>query len=315
MNDVKALALQLCPFSPPLESGLAQRFEVVRWFELAAAAQQQLLEHRAAGVRAVVTGGHIGCSNELMSALPSLGIIAINGVGVDKVDLALARARGVRVVRTPGLLADDVADLAVGLIIGLLRGIPAADAFVRQGLWEQGAWPLARKVTGRRFGILGLGEIGSALARRLAPFGPIAYSGPRHKPVPYAFHPHVLDLARVSDVLVITCPANVATHHIVGAQVIDALGPEGILVNVARGSIVDEAALISALAAGKLQGAALDVFEGEPHVPESLRDSERVVLTPHIASATVETRARMAELILENLDAFIGGAPLTAAVV
>ena len=315
MSDGKPIALQLCPFSAQLEGGLAQRFEVVRWFQLEPPAQQRLLEHRAAAVRAVITGGHIGCSNDLMASLPSLGIIAINGVGVDKVDLSLARARGVRVVNTPGVLADDVADLAVGLIIGLLRGIPAADAFVRQGLWEQGAWPLARKVTGRRFGILGLGEIGSAIGRRLAAFGPVAYSGPRQKPVPYAFHPHVVDLARAADVLVISCPANAATHHIVSASVIDALGPEGILVNVARGSIVDEAALLAALAEGRLQGAALDVFENEPRVPESLRRNRQVVLTPHIASATVETRARMAELILGNLDAFSSGAPLTAAVV
>ncbi len=311
----RPIALQLCPFSAPLEGGLAQRFEVIRWFELEPTEQLRLLGSRAAAVRALITAGDVGCSNELMSALPSLGIVAINGVGLDKVDLSVAAARGVRVVRTPGVLADDVADLAVGLIIGLLRGIPAADAFVRQGLWEQGKWPLARKVTGRRFGILGLGEIGSAIARRLAAFGPIAYSGPGRKPVPHIFHPHVLDLARASDVLVISCPANAATHHIVSAPVIDALGPQGILVNVARGSIVDEAALIAALAGGKLQGAALDVFENEPHVPQSLRESQRVVLTPHIASATVETRERMAQLILENLDAFMSGAPLTAAVV
>lgn len=310
-----SIALQLCPFSAQLESGLAQRFEVARWFELEPTQQQRLLQSRAAAVRALITAGDVGCSNELLSALPALGIIAINGVGLDKVDLSLAQARGVRVVRTPGALTDDVADLAVGLIIGLLRGIPAADGFVRQGLWKTGRWPLAHKVTGRRFGILGLGEIGSAIGHRLAAFGKIAYSGPRQKPVPYAFHPHVADLARASDVLVISCPANAATRHIVSASVLDALGPEGILVNVARGSIVDEAALLSALAEGRLRGAALDVFENEPHVPDALRRSPQVVLTPHIASATVETRARMAELILESLDAFMSGAPLSSAVV
>jgi lactate dehydrogenase-like 2-hydroxyacid dehydrogenase len=315
MNEPRAIALQLCPFSPYLESELAHRFELIRWFELPALAQQQTLQQRAAAVRAVVTGGHVGCPNDLMVALPSLGIIAINGVGVDKVDLPLAKARGVRVVRTPGVLADDVADLAVGLVIGLLRGIPAADAFVRRGEWEKGGWPLARKVSGRRFGILGLGEIGSAIARRLAPFGPVAYSGPRRKPVPYPFHTGVLDLAQASDVLVISCPANESTHHLVGAAVIDALGPQGYLVNVSRGSIVDERALAAALAAGQLQGAALDVFEEEPHVPEALRASDRVVLTPHIASATVEVRAQMADLILRNLDAFMSGAPLAAPVV
>jgi lactate dehydrogenase-like 2-hydroxyacid dehydrogenase len=315
MNEPRAVALQLCPFSAHLESELARRFEVIRWFELGAPAQRQTLEQRAATVRAVVTDGRIGCPNELMAALPSLGIIAINGVGLDKVDLSLARAHGVRVVRTPGVLAEDVADLAVGLVIGLLRAIPAADAFVRRGEWEKGSWPLARKVSGRRFGILGLGEIGWAVARRLAAFGPVAYSGPRPKPVPYPFHAGVLELARASDVLVICCPANESTHHLVGASVIDALGPQGYLVNVARGSIIDERALTAALAAGKLQGAALDVFEDEPHVPEALRASNRVVLTPHIASATVEVRAQMADLILRNLDAFTSGMPLAAPVV
>jgi lactate dehydrogenase-like 2-hydroxyacid dehydrogenase len=315
MNEPRAIALQLCPFSAHLEGELARRFELIRWFELPVPAQQQTLQQRAAAVRAVVTGGHIGCPNELMAALPALGIIAINGVGVDKVDLSLAKARGVQVVRTPGVLADDAADLAVGLVIGLLRGIPAADAFVRRGEWEKGSRPLGRKVSGRRFGILGLGEIGSAIARRLAPFGPVAYSGPRRKPVPYPFHAGILDLAQASDVLVISCPANESTYHLVGASVIDALGPQGYLVNVARGSIIDERALAAALAAGKLQGAALDVFEDEPHVPAALRASDRAVLTPHIASATVEVRAQMADLILRNLDAFMSGTPLSAPVV
>ncbi len=315
MSEASAVALQLRSFSSVLEAGLAQRFEVLRWFELGAAEQKEWLSRRAASVRAVVTGGETGCPSDLMAALPSLGIIAINGVGIDKVDLPLARARGVRVVTTPGVLSDDVADLAVGLIIGLLRRIPAADAFVRRGDWEKGAWPLARKVTGRRFGIVGLGQIGSAIARRLSAFGPVAYTGPRQKPVPYRFHAELRDLARASDVLVISCPANDSTRHSVNTSVIDALGPQGYLVNVSRGSVVDESALTAALAAGKLRGAALDVYENEPHVSDALRSSSAVVLTPHIASATVETRAQMAEVILQSLDAFLQGAPLIAAVV
>jgi lactate dehydrogenase-like 2-hydroxyacid dehydrogenase len=266
-------------------------------------------------VRAVVSGGEIGCPSDLIVALPALGIIAINGVGVDKVDLALARGRGVHVTNTPGVLVEDVADLAVGLVIGLLRRIPAADAFVRRGDWEKGAWPLGRKVSGRRFGIVGLGQIGSAIATRLAAFGSIAYTGPRQKPVQYRFHAELVDLARAADVLVISCPARESTHHIVNAAVIDALGPQGYLVNVSRGSVVDERALIEALAARRLQGAALDVFENEPHVPEALRRSANSVLTPHTASATVETRMQMAELILKNLDAFCDCAPLPTAVV
>jgi lactate dehydrogenase-like 2-hydroxyacid dehydrogenase len=315
MSEDLAVALQLRPFTSALEAGLAQRFEVVRWFELGTSERQQWLSGRAASVRAVVSSGDLGCSNDLMAALPSLGIIAINGVGLDKVDLSLARSRGVRVVNTPGLLADDVADLAVGLIIALLREIPAADAFVRRGGWEQGGWPLARKVTGRRFGILGLGAIGSAIARRLAAFGPVSYSGPRRKPVPELFHAQLLDLAQASDVLIVACSANETSLGIVNAAVIDALGPQGYLVNISRGSIVEEGALAAALAAGRLRGAALDVFENEPHVPDGLRTSGAVVLTPHIASATEETRARMADLILQNLDAFLSGAPPPTAVV
>jgi lactate dehydrogenase-like 2-hydroxyacid dehydrogenase len=153
------------------------------------------------------------------------------------------------------------------------------------------------------------------VAARLAAFGPVAYTGPRRKPGPYAFHADLPALARASDVLVVTCPANTATHHLIGAAVIDALGPAGYIVNVARGSIVDEAALIAALEAGRLAGAALDVFDNEPHVPEALRNNPRVVLTPHMASATVETRTRMAEVVLENLDAFVGGATLSTAAV
>ena len=310
---MNAVALQLCPFAPPLEAALADRFELLRWFELDEAERSAWLWARATFVRAVVTSGQVGCPSALMEALPLLGIIAINGVGFDKVDVDLARRRGVGVTTTPGVLTEDVADLAVGLIIGLLRNIPAADAFVRAGDWVGGERPPGRKVSGRRFGIVGLGHIGLAIAQRLAAFGPVAYTSPRAKPVPYDFHPDLTALARASDVLVIACRANAATRHMVGATVIEALGPEGYLVNVARGSIVDEAALIEALAAGRLAGAALDVYEDEPHVPAALRASPKVVLTPHIARVTVETRKRMADLVLENLDAFLSGAPLPSA--
>jgi lactate dehydrogenase-like 2-hydroxyacid dehydrogenase len=313
MNDRRQTALQLCPLSAHLESGLNQRFDLIRWFELGDSEQIASLRERASAVRAVITGGHVGCTNELMEALPSLGIVAINGVGVDKVDLQFARRRGVRVTTTPGILTEDVADLAVGLIISLLRNIPASDAFVRAGHWLKGDRPLARTVSGRRFGIVGLGLIGSAIAARLVAFGPVAYTGPQRKPVPYEFHADLTELARISDVLVIACPANSSTRRLVNVPVIDALGPAGYLVNVARGSIVDEPVLAAALEEGRLAGAALDVFENEPDVPAVLRHSTKVVLTPHTASATVETRTRMADLVLKNLDAFIAGTPLPTA--
>lgn len=309
MTPYRPAALQLCPFSAYLETALAQRFEVIRWYSLSDSERKQWLGEKAPTVRAVVTGGHVGCSNELMAALPALGIIAINGVGVDKVDLPFARSRGVRVGTTPGVLTDDVADLAVGLIIGLLRGIPAADAFVRAGAWPKGDKTLARKVTGRRFGVVGLGHIGAAVAARLTPFGEVAYTGPRPKSVPFEYHPDVLSLARACTVLILTASASPATRHLVNSTVLDALGPEGYLINVARGSLVDEVALIAALRAGRLAGAALDVYEDEPHVPEALRHCPNVVLTPHMASATVETRTRMADVVLMNLDACLRGEP------
>jgi len=271
------------------------------------ATQAAWLHENGGMVRAVVTGGHIGCSSELMTALKNLGLIAINGVGVDKVDLHLAQARGVRISTTPGVLTEDVADLAVGLVIGLLRGLAQADAYVRAGSWADGDRPLGRKVSGRRFGILGLGQIGSAIASRLIAFGPVAYLEPAPKPVPYAYFAQPTVLAAASDVLIVACPANAATHHLVNAEVLRSLGPQGYLVNVARGSIVDEAALIAALARGEVAGAALDVFANEPHVPQALRSSERVLLTPHVASATVETRNAMADLVVHNLDSLFAG--------
>jgi lactate dehydrogenase-like 2-hydroxyacid dehydrogenase len=298
----KPTVLQLCPFSTYLETALNERFTVVRWFDMNPAAQTAWLNENGPTVRAVVTGGHVGCNPELMAALPKLRLIAVNGVGVDKVDLPLARSRGVRVSTTPGVLTEDVADLAVGLVIGLLRGVAQADAYVRAGSWVAGDRPLGRKVSGRRFGIVGLGQIGSAIASRLVAFGPVAYMGPAPKAVPYAYFAQPTALAAASDVLLIACPANAATLHLVNAEVLRSLGPEGYLVNVSRGSIVDETALTAALARGEVAGAALDVFENEPYVPAALRSSERVLLTPHVASATVETRKAMADLVLQNLD-------------
>ncbi|MET0292845.1 MAG: 2-hydroxyacid dehydrogenase [Steroidobacteraceae bacterium] len=313
MPNELPVALQLCPFSAFLEAGLSLRFEVIRWFKLDEAAQSKFLVERANTVRAVVSGGHIGCPNELMSSLPKLGVIAINGVGLDKVDLPFATSRGVAVGNTPGVLTEDVADLAVGLIIDLLRGIAASDAYVKAGKWPGGDRPLGRKVSGRRFGIVGLGRIGQAIAARLAPFGPVSYTGPKPKTVPFNYQPDLLQLARDSEVLVVACPATSETRKLIGDAVFEALGKDGYLVNVSRGSVVDEPALVAALRDGRIAGAALDVFENEPEVPAGLRTGDRTVLTPHIASATVETRVRMADMVLANLDAWRSGKPLPTA--
>jgi len=309
----KPVLLQLCPFAADLEQRLTRRFEVHRWFE--EADPDTWLVHHAPTVRAVATGGHIGISNDLMAALPALGIVAINGVGFDKVDLETARARGVRVTTTPDVLTDDVADLAVGLIIAQFRAIPAGDSHVREGAWPARDRPLGRKVTGAQFGIFGLGRIGLAIARRLAPFGPVAYTDQVEKPEPYRFVPSLTDLARESDVLILASAANASTFNIVDAAVFEALGPDGVVVNVARGSLVDEEALIAALANGTIRGAALDVFAQEPNVPEGLRRSDRVVLTPHIASGTRETRRNMADIVVGNVEAFLDGGQLIGALV
>ena len=305
-------ALQMRPFSPWLEQELQSRFHVHRWFEIAK--PEHFITEQGHAIRAVVTGGEIGIQPELMARLPSLGIVAINGVGFDKVDLEECRRRGVRVTTTPNVLTDDVADLAVGLTIALLRGIPASDRYVRDGLWKNGERPLARKVSGRRFGIVGLGQIGNAIGQRLAPFGPVAYCDVARKQVPYEFVGSPVELARWCDVLILATSANASTRRLIGREVLDALGPAGYLVNVARGSLVDEAELISALGDSRIAGAALDVFEDEPNVPQVLRLSANVLLTPHIASATVETREAMARAVMTNLDAFFAGQALPGAI-
>ena len=313
-RDADAVALQLCPFSAQLEEGLSQLFEVVRWHALSAAEQMKFLDQRAGEVVAVVTGGHIGCPARLMAALPNLGIISINGVGFDKVDLDDAKARGIRVTTTPDVLTADVADLAVGLTIDLLRGIGTSDRFLRAGKWQTGERPLGVRVTGKRFGIVGLGRIGRAAADRLAVFGPVRYYGPRPKEAPFPYEAKLVDLADWADVLVVACSANAASRHLVDAPVLAALGGDGFLVNVSRGLVVDEQALIEALEDRVIRGAALDVFADEPRVPDALVQSERTVLTPHIASATEECRREMAEMVLGNLRAFLSAQPLLTAV-
>jgi lactate dehydrogenase-like 2-hydroxyacid dehydrogenase len=306
--------LQLCPLMPSLEAELANRYTVHRYFEIAN--QANFLQEKADDIRAVVTGGHIGIPTDLANQLPQLEIVAINGVGYDKVDLNEAKKRGYRVANTPDVLTADVADLALGLIIALARQLTIADSHVRTGDWPKGELGLGRRVTGRRYGIFGLGRIGQAIAKRLEAFdAKIAYSSRRKLDVPYEFHDTITGLAANCDVLIIAAAASAETRHIVNKDVLDALGPKGTLVNIARGSLVDEAVLVAALTEGKIAGAALDVFENEPHVPQVLLKLKNVVLTPHVASATHETRAAMADLVLANLDAQFTGKPLPAAVV
>ena len=263
-------------------------------------------------VRAVAGSGDSRVSAELMAQLPALELISIMGVGYDGVDVAAAKARGVMVTHTPNVLNDDVADLAIGLMLCAARQLPAADRFVRSGQWLKGPMPLARKMSGARLGLVGMGRIGQAIAQRAQAFGmQIAYHTRSPKAgVPYAYHADLLSLARDSDFLVLITPGGAGTRHLVNAQVLQALGPKGFLVNVARGSVVDEAALIEALEGGVIGGAALDVFEDEPRVPQRLIDLPQVVLVPHIGSATGQTRQAMADLAFGNLREHFAGRPV-----
>jgi len=268
-------------------------------------------------VRAIVAGGAHGAANEIVDALPRLEIIAINGIGTDAVDLERARARSVRVTTTPDVLTEDVADLALGLMLATSRRICVADGFVRAGSWLHEHLPLAAKVSGKRLGILGFGHVGRAVARRAEGFSmQIAYCDrDRVTSVAYRFQSDLEQLAKDSDFLVIAASGGPTTRDLVNRPVLDALGPAGILINVARGSVVDEPALVAALAEGRLGGAGLDVFAHEPNVPKALWGMDNVVLQPHRASATVETRRAMADLVLANLAAhFAGREPVTPVV-
>ncbi|MDT0187042.1 2-hydroxyacid dehydrogenase [Microbacterium sp. ARD31] len=268
----------------------------------------QLTANEAASVRVAVTSGVWGVRAEHLDRLPALEAIVSFGVGYDATDVDEAARRGVVVSNTPDVLTDCVADAAVGLVIDVMRGLSAADRFVRRGEWAAGRTPpLARRVTGARIGIVGLGRIGLAIARRLEAFGTtISYHNRRARSdVSYAYVPDVVSLARGCDVLVLAAAGGDASRQLVDAAVLDALGPHGFLVNIARGSVVDEDALVAALQEGRIAGAGLDVFAAEPHVPSALLGRDDVVLLPHLGSATVETRRAMADLTLANVAAYL----------
>jgi lactate dehydrogenase-like 2-hydroxyacid dehydrogenase len=274
-------------------------------------AQNEALRQR---VRGIITRGNYAVPRGVMARLPALGVVSTCGVGYDQVDIEAAAERGIRVANTPGVLNDAVAELCIGLIFALLRRLPAADRFVRNGDWRAGAvFPLATSLAGKQVGIVGLGRIGKDIARRLEPFGVrLAYHGRNDQHLTWPFEAKLLDLAYRSDVLILIAPGGPDTAGMVDAAVLHALGPRGFLINVARGSVVDEEALIRALQNGNIAGAALDVFACEPEADPRLLELDNVVLTPHIGSATHETRLAMARLTLDNLHHFFeGGQVLT----
>ncbi|TAG25986.1 MAG: 2-hydroxyacid dehydrogenase [Burkholderiales bacterium] len=264
-------------------------------------------------IRAIAASGESKVPASLIELLPKLEIISVFGVGYDGVDVQAAIARGAKVTHTPNVLNDDVADLAIGLMLAAARQLPASDVYVKTGTWaEKGPMPLARKVSGARVGIVGMGRIGQAIAKRAAAFDmSIAYTSRNARAdVPFKHYASATELAAVSDYLVVITPGGATTKHLINAEVLKALGKKGILVNVARGSVVDEAALISALVDGTIGGAGLDVFENEPNVPQALRDMPHVVLSPHIGSATTQTRQAMADLAFGNLQSHFAGQAL-----
>jgi lactate dehydrogenase-like 2-hydroxyacid dehydrogenase len=314
-NKMKKRILQNGRLLPSLEAALAEEYDVhPLWREPDPAAY--LREHGAA-FEGLVTSAPVGADAALLRALPNLKIISSFGVGFDKLDLDFARERKIRVGYTPDVLNDCVADLAFGMMIDIARGIAAADRFVRRGDWLTGKYPIATRVSGKRLGILGLGRIGQAIARRAGGFDmEIAYTNRR--PVdgmPYRHEPSLARLAAWADFLVVSVAGGPGTQGLVSREVLAALGENGFLVNVSRGTVIDEEALVDALVNKTIAGAALDVFANEPHVPARLLECDNVLVLPHIASGTAETRTAMADLVLANLRAWFAGQELVTPLV
>lgn len=294
------------PMMTVFEDRLDELYTVHRLFD---PSQAQSIEAALPKIRAVVTGGGTGLSNEWMEKLPALGVIAVNGVGTDRIDLKFARERNIDVAITAGVLTDDVADLGIALLLDLLRQVAKGDAFVRAGKWAREAFPLGTAPKGKRVGILGLGQIGKAFGRRAEAFGMDISYWNRSAVTDVDWTPAAspMTLAQESDILVICIAASAQTQKLVNTEMLKALGPKGFLINIARGAVVDEDALLAALNDGTIAGAGLDVFVNEPNIREDFFSAPNTVLMPHQASATIETRMAMGDLVLVNVAAHIAG--------
>ena len=309
---MKPRLLQHASIPPLLDTALHSRYDVhPLWQE---ADPKAFLAAHGAEFTGYVTSARFGVDEATLAALPHLQVISSFGVGTETLPLQAARARGIAVGYTPDVLNDCVADTAFALVMDVARRLSAADRFVRRGDWLQGQFPLATRVSGKRLGILGLGRIGQVVAKRASGFDmEVRYHNRRPNPsVPYAYEATLAGLAEWADFLVVVSAGGPETHKLVSAEVLRALGPKGFLVNVSRGSVVDEDALVEALEQGVIAGAGLDVYMDEPRVPERLRALEQVVLLPHLASATHETRQAMADLVVRNLDAFFSSGQVEA---
>ena len=299
------------PMNRSVLAGTTVHFEVIRLWE--ADDPDAVLAERGKDIVAVANSGAT-VDGAFLDKLPSLQLVASFGVGYDKIDATAAAERGVVVTNTPGVLDDEVADTALGLLLMTAREFPQAERYLRAGKWNERAYPLApATLKGRTMGILGLGRIGEAIAHRAEAFGiSVAYHNRRPKDVAYRYYPSLVEMARDVDILTIVIPGGDETRHLVNAEVLEALGPDGILINVSRGTVVDEAALVDALRSRTILSAGLDVFEHEPAVHPGLLELDNAVLLPHVGSATVPTRDAMGRLVVENLVSwFATGVPVT----
>ncbi len=314
MSKIKLLAFE--DLLPAEMAKLESEFDVIRlWKE---ADPEGAIHKYALEIKAILScPGPIAVSRKMIEALPNLEIIAQNGVGYDNIDVAAAHARSVVVTNTPGVLTDDTADTAIALLLSVSRRIAEGDMFIRAGRWNGGDLPLGTSLSGKLAGIVGMGRIGRAIATRCTAFNMhIAYHGPHQKAdVPYRYYPDLITLARDADYLILACKGGVDTQNLINRAVLDAMKPRAFLINIARGSVVDQDALVEKLVNQKIAGAGLDVFAHEPDVPGELKSLDNVVLTPHIGSATLETRSKMGQLVLDNLAAHFAGQPLLTPVV
>ncbi len=301
---MKKHLLQTSPLSPKLDAQLDTEFIIHRlWEQQDAPAYLQANGNKIEGI---ATSAPVGAGAALIQQLPALKVIASRGVGLDKVDLELASKKGIQVSGTPNVLTDCVADLGIALLLDVARKVSASDRFVRAGQWLETKYPMTTSINHKKLGILGLGQIGRAIAQRAAGFRmEIRYNDRSANPeLPYIFESSLVELARWADFLIVTVSGGPATQHLISAEVLAALGSKGYLINIARGTVVDQQALVAALQNGTLAGAGLDVFEDEPRTPKELWSMDNVVLTPHMASGTAETREKMEDLVFANLQSF-----------
>ncbi|MEZ5651153.1 MAG: 2-hydroxyacid dehydrogenase [Burkholderiaceae bacterium] len=304
-----AEVLLLCPLYEPTQRALENAHRCHRLWE---APDRAALLRSLAHIEVAASSSGVGIDAATLDALPALKLVANFGVGVDTYDLADCARRGVTVTNTPDVLTDEVADLALGLLLATVRQIPQGDRWVRDGRWLKGGLPLTHTMRGRRVGVVGLGRIGQAIAKRCAAFGvQVGYFGPRRKAgFDYRYFDDIVALGQWADTMIAACPGGPQTHHLISREALAALGEQGIFVNIARGSVVDQQALTELLQSGTIGAAGLDVFDDEPNVPQALIDLEHCVLLPHVGSASVHTRLAMGQLVVDNVQAYVDGRPL-----